>query len=219
MTARTLFALFIVIFVSNFLAIPVQAQRPKIFVDPPTQVIDVDDTFTVTVNISDITDLFALTFRVYYDNTLLEGLSISPNATFPYGPPSHFMIPSVGGLYVVFEATGIWQEDGYVALGLTMTGDHPGNNGTGMLAYIRFRGKAQGLSILNLTEVTLSDSIPKKIPAETYDVVSGDVDVVPEFPISLILPLLMITALAVAIIARKWVNKETATSNQCFTGH
>lgn len=216
---KILFALFIVMIVYSFLVAPVRAQRPKVVIDAPTQEVNIDEPFIVTVNISDITDLYALSFRVYYNNSLLEGLSISPNATFPYGPPEHFMIPTVGGLYVVFEATGIWQDEGYVGLGLTMTGDHPGNNGTGMLAQITFRGKAMGLSVLNLTEVILSDSVgPKKIPPETYDVIPGDVTVIPEFPLGLILPLLMVTTLAAAIIARASVKKQRNTSSdQCFT--
>jgi hypothetical protein len=204
---KILFALFMLMIFYSFLAAPVQALKPKVFIDAPTQEINIDETFVVTVNISDITDLYAVSFEVYYNNSVLEGLSISPNATAPMGPPDHFMIPTVGGLYVVAEGTGIWQDEGYAGLALTMTGDHPGNNGTGMLAMIKFRGKAQGLSVLNLTAVTLSNSVPERIPSATYDVTSGDVPVVPEFPLALVLPLLMVTTLAAAIIARASAKK------------
>ena len=141
----------------------------------------VGDSFIVNVTAVDWPDpgLYALSFELHYDNTILEAESISPNATFPYGPPSHFMIPTVGGLYVVFEATGIWHEEGYAGLALTMTGDEPGHTGSGTIAQIRFKiidepaGVAPLTCSLELKEVTLSDPEPKKIPPETYDTEDG----------------------------------------------
>jgi len=177
-------------------------EKPKVRVVPKDNVFSTDpaspdykavgDTFTVNVTAVDWPEpgLFALSFKLYYDNTILEALSISPNDTFPLLPSDHFMVPGThwppgtwkkGGLYIVSEGTGIWHAEGYAGLALTLTGDEPGHVGTGTIAQVTFKitrapPTATPLSCaleLKREEVILSDPKPAKIPPDTYDVENG----------------------------------------------
>jgi len=179
-------------------------EKPKVRVVPKDNVFSTDpaspdykavgDIFTVNVTAvdwpetGDYPGLFALSFKLYYDNTILEALSISPNDTSPLLPPDHFMVPGThwppgtykkGGLYIVAEGTGIWHAEGYAGLALTLTGDEPGHVGTGTIAQITFKITKEPTAIqpcscpLELKEVTLSNPKPEKIPPETYDVEIG----------------------------------------------
>jgi hypothetical protein len=175
-------------------------EKPKISVIPKDNIFSTDptapnykavgNTFVVNVTAVDWPEpgVFALSFKLYYDNSILEAVSISPNADAPMGPPDHFMKPGLhwppgtwtkGGLYVVAEGTGIWHADGYAALALTLTGTEPGHVGTGTIAQITFNITKEPVGVapltcnLELEEVTLSDPTPEKIPPETYDIENG----------------------------------------------
>jgi len=136
-------------------------------VKPESNFVMVGEVFTVNVNIANVPPegLWAVRFRLYYNNTTLEAVSISPNATAPMEPPDHFMVPGThwpqgtwkkGGLYIVAEGTGVWHEEGYASLVLTLTGDEPGHTGGGLLATIVFKAKSPGNSTLSISNLYLS---------------------------------------------------------------
>jgi hypothetical protein len=178
-----------------------QTEKPKISVIPADNKFSTDptapnykavgDTFVVNVTAVDWTEpgVFALAFRLYYDNSILEALSIFPNPDATTQPADHFMRPGThwppgtytkGGLYIVAEGTGVWQADGYAALALTLTGTEPGHVGTGTIAQITFKITAKPTSVvlplsclLELKEVKLSDPTPVEIPPANYDVENG----------------------------------------------
>jgi hypothetical protein len=203
---KKIFAFFVILLITlisgtqpvfNSYATP---QRPKISVIPKDNMFSTDptapnykavgDTFVVNVTALGWTEpgVFALSFKLYYDNSILEALSIFPNADEPTQPADHFMKPGLhwppgtytkGGLYIVAEGTGVWQADGYAALALTLTGTEPGHVGNGTIAQITFNITKEPVGVapltcnLELKDVTLSDPTPEKIPAETYDIENG----------------------------------------------
>jgi hypothetical protein len=159
---------FLLLFQLNFCRLEVLAgDNIVVSVKPESNFVMVGEVFTVNVNIANVPSdgLFALRFRLYYDNTTLEGVSISPNATAPMEPPDHFMIPGThwppgtwekGGLYILAEGTGVWQEEGYASLALILTGVEPGHTGGGLLATIVFKAKSPGNSTLSISDLYLS---------------------------------------------------------------
>jgi hypothetical protein len=184
-------------------------EKPKVCVLPKDNMFSTDptapnykavgDTFVVNVTALGWTEpgVFALSFKLYYDNSILEALSIFPNADEPTQPADHFMKPGLhwppgtytkGGLYIVAEGTGVWQADGYAALALTLTGTEPGHVGTGTIAQITFKITAKPTTalplscLLELKEVTLSDPTPVKIPPANYDVENGYYEYSPPKP-------------------------------------
>jgi hypothetical protein len=159
---------FLLLFQLNFCRLEVLAGDNIVAsVKPESNFVMVGEVFTVNVNIANVPSdgLFAVSFMLYYDNITLEGVSISPNATAPMEPPDHFMIPGThwppgtwkkGGLYIVAEGTGVWQEEGYASLALTLTGTEPGHTGGGLLATIVFKAKSPGNSTLSISDLDLS---------------------------------------------------------------
>ena len=115
------------------------APEPTISVEPELNMFSTEDTsvgdnFTVNVNVADFVDpgLYAYEFKLKYDNTLLK-------ATAWALPEGHFLTPAEGEMPIyLVPASGIYQEDGYVLVAITLQGDAVGKTGAGTMATVTF---------------------------------------------------------------------------------
>ena len=164
--------------------------------------------FTIYINITDVSRLGDWQFRLDYNTTLLDATwcSLTPisemySASLVPAPwtPTKGINDAAG--YVVFGAG--WPNAEYY--------DKP-FNGSGPLLTINFTSRETGSGTLDLTVLAL-DSLG---PYPYYDinliphiVMDGSITVVPEFPASIVTPLLLTTTLATAFLAKMvWSRKR-----------
>ena len=138
----------------------VYASPTALYVDPPS-IIDTSlvpgTTFTVSVNVLAVTDLFGYEFKLKYKTAVLNATSVT------VGP---FLKPDI----FVVKPPEINDDVGYVWLGVTQgIGEDTGVDGTGTLAIISFTVDSLGGSCLYLCDTDLSDSEGEKIAHEVYD--------------------------------------------------
>ena len=176
---------------------------------PQINVEEVGQDFTVNINVTDVTNLFAWEVVLFYKNDILNGINATEGPFLKQGGTTYFAPdpPETGGIKDDYNATHGRIHVSSTLLGLAAV------NGTGVLVTIGFRGISAGESILKLesrtTEVfytLLADDDINEIPFEPAD---GFVIVIPEFPAALIAPLLMITTLVAVILGKKaWSRKK-----------
>jgi hypothetical protein len=153
---------FVVAFVLDFIALaplggsvpfyPVEVrnatqQNPTVRIDPAESVVDVGETFTITVMIEEASDLggfeFALLFfttTVTVDSvTLGDFLGSTGRAVSPVGPT-------------------IDDQAGKVSFGAWTLGSAPGPDGTGELASVTLTAHSNGESPLGLEDVLVLDT-------------------------------------------------------------
>ena len=166
-------------------------------VDPPLLEVDIGETFTITVNITNVEDpgVYSYQVKLNYSATLLN----ATEATYPSG---HFM----EGLYTFLIPIVIDREEGTVLFGASILGEEPGKTGSGVLATIQFNGTGVGDATLEIGDVILLN--PDGVEIE-YTVNDGVVNVIPEFTSALIIFVFM-TITLVAILLKKL----TASKNQ-----
>jgi len=152
------------------------------------------DTFTVKINISSTVPFTAYQFYLYWDRTYL-------NATALTDTPPPIMTFQVGaGIEWNYNATHGRVERGYMDPSLRTT------TGTFQVATITFKvlqdSDPPTVVKLDLDEenTIISDAAANQIPCSVYD---GDVRIVPEFPVFLIVPLFMALTLVAVILGRK----------------
>lgn len=144
---------------------------------PAEQWLNSGDTTTVEVRISDATDLFAAEILLEFNPALLEvvdadtsegapGIQIAPG-TFP-DPNDGFM-----------AANQVDNTTGTILYAVTLLSPSLPVSGSGPLAYITFRGKAAGDSVLAFQRVLLSNQEAMEIPVAAND---GVVHIEPSGP-------------------------------------
>jgi len=165
-------------------------------VDPQYQEVDIEDTFTVTINVTDVEDpgIYAYEFKLYYDNTLLN----ATDATYPSG---HFL----EGTYTFMVPIEINRESGYVLFGATLLGDELGRTGSGVLATVEFDGISVGSVLLEIKDVTSLDPDGNVMDYITND---GEVNVIPEFTPALIMFVFMAITLVVIMLKKLTASKN-----------
>jgi hypothetical protein len=133
----------------------VRAQQTRMYVDPPTiQGLQVGDTFQVNITAADVTDLWAWQFTLYYKNAVLNATSLLEGPFLKTHPD-----PSATTLFVIANFTDTYSDTyGQIIVACSLVAVHGGVNGTGTLATIGFRVKAEGSSPLTLSETKLVDS-------------------------------------------------------------
>ena len=159
-----------------------------ISVDPSYLEVDIGETFTVNVNISNVEDpgLYGYELKIYYNDTLLD----ATDAEYPSG---HFLDGAA-----VFETPPIF-EDNYVLIGAIFLGDVPGATGSGVLATFEFNGTSAGDVSLEIKGVVLLD--PDGIEMG-YSVNDGSVTVIPEFTSALMIFMFMAITLVVVMLKK-----------------
>jgi hypothetical protein len=138
------------------LLIPTLPQKTEamatLYVDPPTTITSIDDTFSINITVSDVTDLGGWEFKLYYLSSKLNGTNIIEGPFLKQGGYTYFAIVNFIDTY---NST-----HGIAWVTCTLLGTDPGVNGNGTLATITFKAKQLGTSSLSLTDTWLSDSQP-----------------------------------------------------------
>jgi hypothetical protein len=172
----------------------VEAQQATVYISPAAYAVpSVGSTFSVNITVQDVQNLYGWEFKLYYPNDILNGTSAVEGPFLKSGGVNtYFLLANFTDNY---NAT-----QGQANLLCLRTGEVQGVNGNGTLATITFTStSANGPEALHLEDVKLSDPNAAQIPSTTGD---AEVTVIPEFPPTLILPLLTIVA-SVAVALRK----------------
>ena len=203
--------LLLVVFISmlflNAFTTHANAAETNVAPDPLSMQIDqIGENATVTVKVTNITDLFTWQFRMYFNSTILN--CTSESAWLPTG---HVFD---GKIIVPVAALIDSDENGtFIDYGCTLMFLGDEFNGTGTLCQINFTGMAEGSSVLSFGPwpgtTFLLDHNGVDI---TFGVTAGEIIVIPEFPTLAIMSLLMILTLVATITAKiRMSNKHYAS--------
>jgi len=117
-----------------------------VYVNPQHNSERVNHVFSINISVADVPDpgLWAYEFKVYYNKSLLEPLSVEI-------PAGHFLEPvlSPDNLFLVDSGT-INRTEGTVSFAATLVNPEPGKTGNGALANIAFVVVAPGNCILTI---------------------------------------------------------------------
>jgi hypothetical protein len=127
------------------------AVTPTLSLQPFSQTVGISQTFTISVVVSNATNLGAFEFTLSYSPTLVEVLTVTQ-------PASNFL-GSTGRTVTVPPAAPIISATvGTVSYAAFTTGSQTGVSGDGTLALVTMRAKAAGLSPLSFSN-TLSNPL------------------------------------------------------------
>ncbi len=159
----SLLTVLMVLFIST-----VATAGPTIVLQPSSDQIDLGSEFTLQVNIREVTSLFAASFEVQYDNTLLEFVDVSAG-------------DFLGDDVVFFSIEG----DGSVSIAITKKAGSDSVDGAGMLAEVKFKSIRAGAVTISVRTDTLTLQQPdgSAVPEFEASVEEGSIDVI-ESPIT-----------------------------------
>jgi len=141
----------------------VSAATTKLYINPDSIVnesLTPGTSFNITVKISDVADMFAYEFKIYYNRTIL-------NCTKAIRPAGHFLEPQLdpGSQFIPtwelkdnFNAT-----HGRLWLSFTLMAPEAGRSGSGTLVQITFKILALGNTPITLGETQLVDGAAQLI--------------------------------------------------------
>jgi hypothetical protein len=125
------------------------------------------EAFVINVTVTEVTNLYAVEIKLYYDPSILNCTGVSE------GP----FLKSAGGWYLDYAADDNFNAThGHVRAFITLMGQIPGVNGSGAVFTVAFETKNTGISVLDLEDTILADINSNRIP---NTVVDGGVEVVP----------------------------------------
>jgi hypothetical protein len=116
-----------------------------LFVSPSSISVNVNQTFQVAINVSGASDIYGWEFKLGYNNSLLELVSITEGSFLSSSRDTYFVPKNMG-------------TDGYMLAGCTSLRNVAGVDGNGTIAKVEFRAKAPGSSILDLYDTKLVNS-------------------------------------------------------------
>jgi hypothetical protein len=116
----------------------------------------IGDTFTVDVNVTGITDLYAFQLDLTFDPTLLSAVSVTEGGFLPTGGTTFFIPGTIDNVGGTVTATA----DSLIAT-------IPGVTGDGTLAEFQFTALAPGASALSFANEILLDPSLNDITANT----------------------------------------------------
>jgi hypothetical protein len=147
MLRLTMTALIAGAFMASIFSSPTFAYQTAVSIDPASSSVNVGNSTTLDVDISNVTDLYAFQFDLSYASGTLSSLSIVEGSFLPTVGATFFipgMIDNVGGTIA--------------STADTLLGTGPGVNGTGTLAILTLTGLAPGTSGIDLSNVMLLNS-------------------------------------------------------------
>jgi len=154
-----------------------------VYIDPQSSSTRVNQIFSINITISNVSapGLWAYEFKLYYNNSLLEPLSVKI-------PDDHFLKPTLSpdGIFIIDPGT-INQTEGTVSFIATLLGSEPGKTGSGTLANITFVIITSGKSTLRIggytsSEPKFADGNGNPIPSCEYSIIDGYVEGLPPPP-------------------------------------
>jgi len=141
----------------------IKANSTTIYVDPKFTTVEIFQTTQINISISQVVDLAAWDFKLYYPNSILNATQITEGPFLKKANSTFFMIKEFNDNYNTTHGR-IWAA-------CVLIGQGPGANGDGTLATITFKAKSAGNATIHLAETKLLDSKPDpgQIPHTTMD--------------------------------------------------
>ncbi len=112
---------------------------------PPTSLGEIGEDFTISLEVSNVTDLYGWELKLGWNSTVLDVTGVTEGPFLPATGPTFFW-------FDVDEALGLLHTAG------TLLGDIPGGNGNGTLVTVVFRVDAAGEGTLDVHDSTLVSS-------------------------------------------------------------
>jgi len=141
------------IFLASFPSITL-AQETRLYVNPPSITgLEIDDTFQINITVSDVIDLYAWQFSLFYRNDILNATSIIEGPFLKTHPDTN---NTIFGDYIFTDTYNATH--GLILAASTLSGVQGGVSGNGTLATITFKVKGQRDCLLTLRETKLVDS-------------------------------------------------------------
>lgn len=123
----------------------------RVSVKPSANEVRIGDNFTIDVNATDVDDLYSFEFKLSYDTSFLDGLSVTAPPPWPHPSGSEIV-----------------DSEGYVWINCSLT-EPPGITGDVTLASIVFGATAGGNASLYLYVINFSNSTGGLIPLIVND--------------------------------------------------
>lgn len=149
------------IYVNGIVRVKVEPEEPTtLYVDPSTSTVMVGQKFTVNVTISNVVCLYGFEFKLSYNTTILDAVSVE-------------IVPFLN------EPTFVAKKEindtlGRIWVAILSLPPAPPKDGNGTLLTITFNATAEGTSTLNLYETKLGDDQAQPISHIVFD---GSVEV------------------------------------------
>ncbi len=128
----------------------------NVYVYPPTKTVAVGQTFIIDIRISDVIDLYGWEFKLGWDPDLLDVVDVTEGAFLKQGGNTFF-------------TEKINNTEGYILVDCTLLGNVSGVDGSGILAYVKFRAEEEGNCVLDLYDAKLVSSVQQPIPHTAND--------------------------------------------------
>ena len=147
-----------------------QASGTALYVDPVVTTANPGESFTVSLSIQEVVNLFSYEVKVGFDSIVLEAVTVEE------GPFIKDQTTSPIGTFFLFII-----EVDYVHVACVTQGSYPGVSGSGTLFTVTFNVAKAGTSDLHVYDSILLDSNVTHIPHETADglvraTIPGDVN-------------------------------------------
>jgi hypothetical protein len=142
-------------------AVRAQSLQPAhLRVLPADQQVDVDDIFTVTLELEDVSTLYGVDVQLAFDPEVLEVVDADP--LVPGVQITRGTFPNPAGGQVAKETAD--NDAGTVWYAVALKNPAPAVSGSGRLCSITFRAKTLGYSALRIQSLTLSDPTATSLP-------------------------------------------------------
>jgi len=139
---------------------PVAANPPLVYVDPPS-ITDkaVGSTFTININVFNVTNLFGFDFKLWYKTSVLTATAVTH-------PANGFLRPGIFPVKTVINDTAgfVW-----FAVSQSFSEAGIGVSGSGILATITFTVDALGATCLYIVDTVLTDPNGQLIAHDVSD--------------------------------------------------
>jgi len=153
----------------------------RLFINPQSLLIEnLNETFNVTVEISNVQDLYAYEFKISWDPNIISCIDrqITP--------------PDVWGENFLIAKNELNNTGGYLYIAVGAMNPAPPFDGNSTLAILTFKATNVGNSSLTIFGDILGNYDAESIPHETSN---GKVEVIPEFSaLSILITLILLTA-------------------------
>ncbi len=167
MKRQTVCGVVLALFIASFSTLefgvqPVQASAGTVLqLDPTTSIANFGESFTVNIDIQDVTDLFSYDVRLTFDPLVLVATTVEEGPFLKDGTISPSGTNFTGGIANPF---------GFVLVTCNIVGEYPGVDGTGTLFSVTFAcGTNVGLSELIFADTGLLDATSTGIPHSAKD--------------------------------------------------
>ena len=164
---------------------------PVLSVDPVSSTFGTGDSVTISINISNVTDLYGFQFDLTFAPGTLSAVSIDEGAFLPLVGSTFFLPGSIDNTLGIIAFTAD-----------SLLGPGPGSDGNGTLAVLTLKGLTTGTSSLDLSNVLLLDSNLNPISVNLQNgsvAVTSNTVATPE-PNSLVL---LIVGIGMTLVLRK----------------